>query len=100
MSQQLTYEEFESTFTEDRPESDWPDALRALWFAGKDEWDASHDIAQDMHTNLGSWIHAYLHRVEGDKFNAGYWYRMAGKPYCNLSLKEELRQITEFVLKN
>ena len=65
MSQQLSYEEFESTFTEDRPESAWPDSLRALWFAGKDEWDASHDIAQEMHTNLGSWIHAYLHRVEG-----------------------------------
>ena len=50
-----------------------------MWFDVKGDWEASHNIAQDMHDDNGSWIHAYLHRKEGDKFNAGYWYRRARK---------------------
>ncbi|MGB6151128.1 MAG: hypothetical protein WBG48_03985, partial [Pricia sp.] len=59
---------------------------------------ASHDIAQDIDTALGSWIHAYLHRKEGDEFNAGYWYRRARREFPKISLGEEHREITEFVL--
>ncbi|WP_430907829.1 hypothetical protein [Maribacter sp. 2-571] len=76
----------------------WPEGLKALWFDAKDDWEASHNIAQDMHTGLGSWIHAYLHRKEGDAFNAGYWYRKAGKPYPTVDLKTEHLQLVAFVL--
>ena len=62
--------------------------------------EASHNIAQDLHTDLGSWIHAYLHRKEGDKFNAGYWYRRANKPFPSNSLEEEHRKIVDFILLN
>ena len=56
-----------------------PEAL-ALWHAKKGNWEASHNIAQDIHTKIGSWIHALLHVVEGDQWNADYWFAKAGKP--------------------
>ncbi|WP_209399958.1 hypothetical protein [Pseudozobellia sp. WGM2] len=98
MSKPANYQEFELTLENTRPPAEWPEALKALWFAGNNKWEESHNIAQDLHSDLGSWIHAYLHREEGDRFNAGYWYRMAGRSFCNLSLDEEHREITEFAL--
>lgn len=92
------YVEFEATFNDTLPPAHWPEALQAVWFAGKGDWEASHDIAQDMHSDLGSWIHAYLHRQEEDEFNAGYWYRRAGKSVPKISLEEELQEITEYIL--
>lgn len=53
---------------------------RTLWFARAGHWDAAHDLCQDIHGTAGSWIHAYLHREEGDLSNAAYWYSRAGKP--------------------
>jgi len=64
-----------------------------MWYDGKDNWNASHDIAQDIHSRDGSWIHAYLHRKEGDLGNASYWYGKAGKPVARVSLKEEWEQL-------
>jgi len=96
----INYLDFKSTFENTAPPIDWPEGLRSLWFAANDNWEASHDIAQDMHSELGSWIHGYLHRQEGDDFNAGYWYRRAGKTFPKISLEEELRGITEFVLES
>jgi len=52
-----------------------------------------------MHNELGSWMHAYLHRKEGDRFNAGYWYRQARRSYPQVSLENELREIVVFVLE-
>ena len=54
--------------------------LRSLWLAKLGQWDAAHDIAQDIDTPLGPWIHAHLHLLEGDLGNARYWYNRAGKP--------------------
>ena len=53
------------------------------------DWDKSHELIQDIETNEAAWIHAYLHRKEGDQWNAGYWYRRAGKPVFDGSLDEE-----------
>ena len=63
--------------------------LAALWWAAKDEWDRAHKLVQDEDTADAAWVHAYLHRVEGDLSNAGYWYRRAGKPAANGSLEAE-----------
>jgi hypothetical protein len=52
----------------------------SLWLAKKGEWDAAHNIAQDIHTKTGSWIHALLHVIEGDQWNADYWFTKAGRP--------------------
>ena len=54
--------------------------LAALWWAAKGRWDEAHKIVQDEKTADAAWVHAYLHRVEGDLGNAGYWYRRAAKP--------------------
>jgi hypothetical protein len=61
------------------PTSLTPEAA-ALWHAKKGNWEQAHNIAQDIHTPMGSWIHALLHLIEGDISNAGYWYAKARKP--------------------
>ncbi|QCX00268.1 hypothetical protein FGM00_09145 [Aggregatimonas sangjinii] len=94
------YKEFQNMLSEDTPPADWPEALIALWYDAKGNWEAAHDIAQELHTSLGSWAHAYLHRKEGDDFNAGYWYRQAGRPFFDGSLNDEHREMVEFVLKS
>ncbi len=53
--------------------------LRALWLARAERWPEAHTVAQEIHTSMGSWIHAHLHLIEGDEWNAGYWYRKAGR---------------------
>lgn len=93
------YNEFQQTLAQTIPPLNWQEALKAIWFDAKGDWESSHNIAQDMHNELGSWLHAYLHRKEGDTFNAGYWYRQAGKSYPGITLDEELEEIVEFILK-
>lgn len=85
----MTFATFKSSPT---PPADNP-LLAALWHDAQGDWEAAHDIAQDIHTRDGSWLHAYLHRKEGDQWNAGYWYRLAGKPVFTGSLEEEWEQI-------
>jgi hypothetical protein len=53
--------------------------LRALWLAKKGEWDAAHDVVNNLPSAMGTWIHAHLHRIEGDLGNAAYWYHRAGR---------------------
>jgi hypothetical protein len=67
--------------------------LAALWWAAKGDWDAAHRIVQDEETPEAAWVHAYLHRVEGDLGNAGYWYRQAGKPVAKDALDAEWERI-------
>ena len=66
-------------------------ALVALWHDGRGDWDAAHRVAQDMPGADGAWIHAYLHRKEGDNSNAAYWYRQASRPVSRDSLDAEWR---------
>jgi len=53
---------------------------QSLWYTKHGNWEAAHNIAQDIHTPMGSWIHALLHLIEGDQWNADYWFSKAGKP--------------------
>lgn len=72
--------------------------LTALWHDGKGEWEAAHDIINDMPGETAAWIHAYLHRKEGDAGNARYWYNRAGKPVSTLSLAEEWDELVNALL--
>ncbi|MGC1516395.1 MAG: hypothetical protein WA810_12530 [Maribacter sp.] len=92
------YTDFQDTLGGLAPPQDWPEGLKSIWFDAKGDWEASHNIAQEMHDTLGSWLHAYLHRKEGDKFNAGYWYHQAGRTYPEISLEEERKALVEFIL--
>ena len=77
----MTLEEFVQSVENDaEPPEHLPGELRALWLTKNGQWDAAHEVAQDIDTPMGSWIHAHLHLIEGDEGNAGYWYRRAGKP--------------------
>jgi len=76
----MTLEKFiESARLDTEPPEELDDGLKALWLAKKGRWHESHEIAQDMHSPLGSWIHGLLHTIEGDLGNAGYWYARAGR---------------------
>src|ERR1700692_1650584 len=77
------------------PNLDWP--LAALWWAHNGQWDEAHKIVQDEASADAAWVHAYLHRVEGDLGNAGYWYRQAGKPVAAGSLETEWERIASQV---
>jgi hypothetical protein len=72
--------------------------LAALWWAAKGDWDQAHRIAQDESSAEAAWVHAYLHRAEGDLGNAGYWYRRAAKPVAAGPLETEWEGIASALL--
>ena len=70
-------------------------ALRALQLAGRGDWHAAHEVAQAGNDRDSAWVHAYLHRQEGDEANAQYWYRRAGQPAFHGALEEEWRHMAD-----
>jgi hypothetical protein len=94
----VTLTEFKRTTSETTPPAGLPPPLRALWHDARGDWTAAHQVAQDINDSTGAWIHAYLHRKEGDLANAGYWYRRARKPECGDSLETEWDQIATAIL--
>ena len=73
-------------------------ALLALWWDAKGDWAKAHEIAQDVAGADGAWVHAYLHRKEGDLGNAAYWYRRAGKSVAVGDSRVEWERIVEEML--
>jgi hypothetical protein len=73
-------------------------ALQALWYDAAGEWQTAHEVAQAQNDAAGAWVHAYLHRKEGDIPNARYWYRRAGKPQATISLDAEWEAIATALL--
>lgn len=69
--------------------------LKALWYDSKGQWDKAHDIANDTGGEMGDLIHAYLHRKEGDPWNAAYWYRRANRPTSRNSLAKEWEELVK-----
>ena len=87
-----------ASFTESLSKNDLPHTgsvyLDSLWYAGKGDWDKAHTLIQDVEDKNAAWIHAYLHRQEGDISNADYWYRRAGKKKRpEASLEKEWEEI-------
>jgi hypothetical protein len=74
--------------------------LRALWYDGKNDWEKAHETIQDIQDKTAAWIHAYLHRKEGDVFNANYWYNRANRRMPGYGLKQEWEEISSELLKN
>jgi len=88
----MTIEQFEESLNQNSPPLITA-LLKALWYDSKGDWEMAHTLAQSDPTKDGAWVHAYLHRKEGDEGNASYWYERAGKKKPNLSLDEEWRQM-------
>lgn len=86
-----------ATFTESLSKNELPQTgsvyLDSLWYAGKGDWDKAHTLIQHLDDDKAAWIHAYLHRQEGDISNADYWYRRAGKKRPGASLEKEWEEI-------
>lgn len=79
----------------DEPKDSFSAELKALYFDGKGDWDKSHAMVDDLPGKSAARVHAYLHRKEGDQWNADYWYRRAGESRPSLSLDEEWEMLLE-----
>ena len=90
--------ELRATLSNAAPAPDLAPPLQALWWAAKGDWNKAHQIAQDDESADAAWVHAYLHRVEGDLGNASYWYRKAGQPVAKDSLEAEWERIASALI--
>jgi hypothetical protein len=84
-----TLSEFKASLTSNQPDSTLSPQLKSLWYDGKGDWDKAHTQVDHLEDKASAWVHAYLHRKEGDSGNADYWYRKAGKTRPDVSLDEE-----------
>lgn len=91
--------EFEASLNAEQPDSGLPVQLRSLWYDGKGDWHKAHAQVDRLNDEASAWVHAYLHRKEGDIRNADYWYRKARQIRPNLSLKKEWEQLVLHFLR-
>ncbi len=97
----MTFDEFTSAIAQGKAcPNDLPPALQGLWIDKQGNWDKAHRIVQNAPDADSAWVHAYLHREEGDIGNANYWYRRAGKSKSNATLAEEWEEIAKSLLAN
>jgi len=92
--------DFKASLSGASPAPQFDASLAALWWVAKGDWDQAHKIVQDEDTVDAAWVHAYLHRVEGDLSNAAYWYRKAEKPEASGPLEAEWEGIASALLGN
>jgi hypothetical protein len=94
----MDFTEFCRSLSQDESPPDFDFALTGLWWDAKNNWKLAHEAAQQDEGPDGSWVHAYLHRKEGDASNAAYWYSRAGKQPAQTPLEEEWLQIVKSLL--
>jgi hypothetical protein len=94
----MTFPEFNNSLSNSQPPVSLSPYLQALWFDKKEDWEKAHTIIQDIDDSTAAWIHAYLHRKEGDLGNADYWYHRAQRKRPAVSLAEEWESIVKTLL--
>ncbi len=94
----MTTQELKASLADSKPPEGLSQLGEALWWDAKGDWSRAHAIAQDIASSGAAWVHAYLHRKEGDASNAAYWYERAGKPHTRQSLDSEWDDIAETLL--
>ncbi|MBS1950498.1 MAG: hypothetical protein OJF59_000685 [Cytophagales bacterium] len=94
----MNLEEFKSSIKGNEPPDQVSVLLKALWHEAKENWEHAHALAQEIESKDGSWVHAYLHRREGDPSNARYWYTRAGKQFPTIRLGKEWEEIVTELL--
>ena len=95
----MNFYEFKESLAKTKPPAELTPALAALWWAGKDNWERAHNIVMDAAGKDSAWVHAYLHRVEGDLDNARYWYRRAQRPVSSKPFAAEWDALAESLLE-
>lgn len=96
----MTFQELRNSLKSDSPPQGLTLPLTALWWDAKGDWARAHECAQQDEGSAGAWVHAYLHRKEGDLSNAGYWYHRAGKPVVRGPLEQEWVSIAAALLSD
>ena len=94
----MDFKAFKASLAGPKPPQDLAPALRALWWDAKGDWERAHTDAQADDGASGAWVHAYLHRKEGDSENARYWYRRAAQPVAKSDLAGEWEAIARSLL--
>jgi hypothetical protein len=94
----MDLETFEQSVTRDDPPKGLSPSLQALWYDARGDWDRAHRIVQAISSVEAAWVHAYLHRKEGDIWNADYWYSRAARQRPTGSLDDEWRSLTTALL--
>ncbi len=95
----MSLEEFKASLSQETPPDSLDSAQKALWYAGKDDWQRAHEFAQQKKDSESAWVHAYLHRQEGDILNAEYWYVRASKKLPNNTLQEEWEDMVHVLIE-
>jgi hypothetical protein len=95
----MTPAQFKRGLSKRKPPAGLAPALEALWWAAKGDWDKAHRIVMNEESRDAAWVHAYLHRVEGDRENAVYWYRQARQPAAAGALAEEWDAVAAALLE-
>jgi hypothetical protein len=90
---------FKESLNQPFPDKNLSAILKSLWYDGKGNWDAAHTQVDHLSDKDSAWVHAYLHRKEGDLWNADYWYAKAKKDRPSISLEEEWENLVEHFLK-
>jgi hypothetical protein len=90
--------EFKASLKQAAPPAQSSVYLQALWYDATGNWNAAHNLVDSLNDKTACWVHAYLHRKEGDIWNADYWYRKAGKVRPAESLEEEWSSLVEALL--
>src|SRR5438132_3682084 len=98
MRASMDFSGFKQSVTGKSPPAGLSEAVQALWWDAKGDWEKAHNCAQAQDDEIGAWVHAYLHRKEGDQSNAGYWYRRAKKTPASTTLDEEWSLIARSLL--
>ena len=96
----MTFDDFKESLKHSSPPEQVDAAIQALWYDAKGNWQTAHELTQQGESYPYSWVHAYLHRKEGDNNNASYWYSRAGKPYPTETLEAEWESIAQDLLKH
>lgn len=91
----MTRSDFIASLKDSQPPEGCSAYLQALWYDAKGDWEKSHDLISALSSADAAHIHAYLHRKEGDQWNAEYWYRRAGVTRQEISLSEEWDMLVE-----
>jgi len=99
MAAQMSFEQFSESTESSRVPRGLGVPLRALWYDARGDWGKAHHLAQSVDGPSGAWVHAYLHRKEGDKMNAGYWYARARQPVATGDLAGEWEAIARALLQ-
>ncbi|TDH26059.1 hypothetical protein EXU57_11195 [Segetibacter sp. 3557_3] len=96
----MTIEEFTTSLSQPAPPPGLSVYARALWVDARGDWQGAHALVQELNDDQAAWVHAYLHRKEGDTWNADYWYSRAKQKRPDLKLPAEWEQLVVYFLKD